>query len=81
MRERGRGALAFLAIVGGVPALGGARGHALEIARVSIERVGARERSLRFRRQIARVRGAEPDHGEAAAHGRCSHPGTSTIAK
>ena len=81
MPQRGRGARAFLAVVGRVARLSRPRRNAIEIGAVAVERVGRGERRFRLAREPARIARAEADHGETPAHGRPSQPGTSTTAK
>ena len=80
--QRGRGARAFLAVVGRMPALAGTRRHAIEIGAVAVKRVAPRERGLRLRRERS---GASPGPSPITASrpltARSSQPGTSTIAK
>ena len=80
IERRGR-ARAFLAVVGSVAALPGARRHAVEIGGVTIESVCGRERRGSLRSEVAGIARAQSDNGEPPAHGRPSQPGTSTTTK
>ena len=80
IERRGR-ARAFLAVVGSVAALPGARRHAVEIRHVAVERIRGRERRGSLRSEVAGIARTQSDNGEMPAHGRPSQPGTSTTAK
>ena len=58
-----------------------ARFEPVEIGLVAEEFARRADGLSRLRRHLVGVAGAKPDHGEPAAHGRCSQPGTSTSAK
>src|SRR5690606_11469207 len=79
--ERRAGTGELFTVVGSVAALVGAERHAIEIRPVAVDRLRLGERGLRLAGQEARVARAEPDDGEASAHGAGLRAGTSTTAK